>query len=533
MRRVGEAATVAGIEQDDDKRWWVLGVLCLSLTVISIDNTILNVALPSIVEHLRARGSELQLLIDGYTIVFACLLLTAGSLGDKLGRKGILTAGLVLFGTFSTMAAFSHTSHQLILFRTLMGLGGACIYPSTLSILTNTFHDPKERGRAIGIWAGVSGLGVAIGPLAGGLLLEHFWWGAVFLVNLPICIIAIVLGRVVIPPTERDTDEALDPAGALLSIVGLVGFLYAIITVPDKGWSDPGVLLTFGVGVAFLAGFGWWETHSDHPMLDLHFFQNPRFSAASGTITLTFFALYGSTFLLTQYFQFVLLYSPLKAGMLTAPVAVGIMGMAPQAPKLVERIGTKLVVVIGLSIVMCGLLLYGSNLVMSSIPGGVFVRMLFGIGMGMVMAPATESIMGSLPKTKAGVGSAVNDTTRQTGGALGVAIIGSVFAARYHAVITVPDGLPGGATPMIHDSIGRALEATRTFGLSVADGRAVHDAATAAFMSGMRVAVVVGAVFVAIAAGVAYRFLPARAEQLDADERVEALESAAVDELLA
>src|SRR4051794_22714801 len=518
------------IAQDDDRRWWVLGVLCLSLTVISIDNTILNVALPSIVEHLHAQGSELQLLIDGYTVVFACLLLTAGSLGDKLGRKGILTIGLAAFGTFSAAAAFSQTSHQLILFRALMGIGGACIYPSTLSILTNTFNDPKERARAIGVWAGVSGLGVAIGPLAGGLLLEHFWWGSVFLVNVPICLGAIIAGRFIVPTTPRDPDEALDPLGALLSIVGLVGFLYAIIEVPDKGWSAPGVVIPGVIGLVFLALFAVWEIKSRHPMLDLHFFANPRFSAASATITLTFFALYGSTFLLTQYFQFVLLYSPLKAGMLTAPVAVGIMATAPQAPKLVERIGTKYVVVLGLSIVACGLLLYGSNTVMSSIPGGVFVRLLFGVGMGFVMAPATESIMGSLPKQKAGVGSAVNDTTRQMGGAMGVAIIGSVFAARYHATIDVPAGLPGAVTPLVHDSIGRALDAAPAFPLPSAAAAAIHAAASDAFIIAMRTAVTVGAVFVCIAAVVAHRYLPARADLADGQALEEAHSAEAIDE---
>src|SRR5204863_7550401 len=215
-------------EEAHAKRWWVLAVLCLSLTVISIDNTILNVALPSIVENLHAQGSELQLLIDGYTVVFACLLLTAGSLGDKLGRKGILTAGLALFGIFSTMAAFSTSATMLIGARALMGIGGACIYPSTLSILTNTFHDDRERARAIGIWAGVSGLGVAIGPLAGGLLVEHFWWGSVFLVNVPICAIAIIAGHCLVPTTPRDPDSALDPFGALFSILGLAGLLFAI-----------------------------------------------------------------------------------------------------------------------------------------------------------------------------------------------------------------------------------------------------------------------------------------------------------------
>jgi EmrB/QacA subfamily drug resistance transporter len=510
-----------------------LAVLCLSLTVISIDNTILNVALPSIVRSLDARGSQLQLLIDGYTIVFACLLLTAGSLGDKLGRKGILTAGLALFGLFSGLAAFSTSATMLIGARALMGIGGACIYPSTLSILTNTFHDNKERGRAIGIWAGVSGLGVAIGPLAGGLLVEHFWWGSVFLVNVPICALAIIAGRFFVPTTTPDSDHRLDPLGAIFSIVGLMGLLYAIIEVPDRGWSDPVVVSAFAVGAVFLAAFAWWETHYEHPMLDLHFFQNPRFSAASATITLTFFALYGSTFLLTQYFQFVLLYSPFKAGMLTAPVAIGIMATAPQAPKLVERIGTKLVVVIGLGIVASGLFLYSVAAVMSSVVGGGFVRLLFGVGMGLVMAPATESIMGSLPKAKAGVGSAVNDTTRQAGGAMGVAVIGSVFAATYHRVIDLPDGLPAGAGSMVHDSIGKALEAARAYNLPPDLAADVHDAASHAFFSGMQVAAWVGTGIVICAMVVAYRFLPARAERAvraDPELELEARELAIVDD---
>ena len=496
-----------------ERRWWTLGVLCLSLTVISIDNTILNVALPSIVESLGARGSQLQLLIDGYTIVFACLLLTAGSLGDKLGRKGILTIGLALFGGFSAMAAFSSSADMLILARALMGIGGACIYPSTLSILTNTFHDDRERARAIGIWAGVSGLGVAIGPLAGGLLVEHFWWGSVFLVNVPICLIAIVAGHFFVPTTTRDPDHALDPFGAIFSIIGLMGLLYAIIELPDRGLSDTTVLVSFLVGLVFLGAFAWWETHFEHPMLDLHFFQNPRFSAASATITMTFFALYGSTFLLTQYFQFVLEYSPLKAGMLTAPVAIGIMFTAPQAPKLVERIGTKLVVVTGLTIVAIGLTSYSIEPIVSSFAGGALTRLMFGVGMGLVIAPATESIMGSLPKAKAGVGSAVNDTTRQTGGALGVAVIGSVFAAVYHHQIQVPDGLPAGAGAMVHDSIGAALEAITRFQLPLDLAGEVHDAASTAFFHGMQVAAWVGAVVVVGAAIVAYKFLPARAER--------------------
>ena len=331
---------------------------------------------------------------------------------------------------------------MLILARALMGIGGACIYPSTLSILTNTFHDVRERARAIGIWAGVSGLGVAIGPLAGGLLVEHFWWGSVFLVNVPICAAAIILGRFFVPTTTRDSDHALDPLGAVFSIIGLMGLLFAIIEVPDRGLLGPHRRSSpSGWASSSWAPSRGGRRTTRHPMLDLHFFQNPRFSAASATITLTFFALYGSTFLLTQYFQFVLGYSPFKAGLLTAPVAIGIMVTAPQAPKLVERIGTKRVVVMGLLIVATGLFSYSIEPIMSSFVGGGAVRLMFGVGMGFIMAPATESIMGSLPKAKAGVGSAVNDTTRQAGGALGVAVIGSVFAATYHRVIEVPAGI--------------------------------------------------------------------------------------------
>lgn len=509
-------------EQAHARRWWTLAVLCLSLIVISIDNTILNVALPDIVESVGATGSQLQWIVDGYVIVFACLLLTSGSLGDKFGRKKVLTGGLVLFATFSALAAFSGSAWTLIAFRGLQGIGGAAIFPSTLSLLTNTFTDPTERGRAIGVWAGVSGLGIAVGPLLGGVLLGHFWWGSVFLVNVPICVAALVLGRFFVPDTGERDETRLDPVGALLSVLGLLGLLFAVIEAPDRGWTSPLVVCGGLVGIAFLALFAWWEARTPHAMLDVSFFKSPRFSAASATITLTYFALFGSTFLLTQYFQFVLLYSPLKAGMLTAPVAVGIMLAAPRAPRLVEKIGTKRVVVLGLMITGSALLTYASDTVMSSVIGGGAVRFVFGLGMGLVVAPATESIMGSLPRAKAGVGSAVNDTTRQTGGAVGVAVIGSIFAFRYHSTIQVPAGVPARFHGNVHDSIGKALEAMH--GWIVGTGspgapvprrlevaRSVHDAASLAFLNGMRTAVIVGATFVALAAFVAYRYLPARA----------------------
>jgi MFS family permease len=267
------------VQEAHDKRWWTLAVLCSSLTIISIDNTILNVALPHIVDNLGASGSDLQWIVDSYVVVFAGLLLTSGSLGDKFGRKRMLTFGLALFAATSAFAAFSGTPLALIGARGLMGIAGAAIFPSTLSILTNTFEGP-ERGRAIGIWAAVSGLGIAIGPLLGGFLLEHFWWGSVFLVNVPIAIAAIVAATLV-PETVGERDRPLDPMGSLLSIAGLTGVLFAIIEAPVKGWVSPSVVVPGTIGLAILAAFVVWELRSPHPMLDVSFFSNPRFSAAS------------------------------------------------------------------------------------------------------------------------------------------------------------------------------------------------------------------------------------------------------------
>src|SRR3954447_23449755 len=385
-------------EKAYERRWWTLGVLCMSLIVIVIDNSILNVALPTIVRDLGATGSDLQWILDSYIIVFASLLLIAGALGDKYGRKGALTIGLILFGGFSGLAAFATSPDMLIAARALMGIGAAFIFPTTLSILTNTFTG-RERAKAIGVWAGVSGIGVALGPMLGGILVEHFDWGAVFFVNIPICAAALILGFFFVP-TSRDPDNRpLDPIGALLSILTLVALLYAIIQAPDKGWTAPEVVASFFAGLVLLGMFALWEMRAKEPMIDVRVFRNARFSAASSVLTLTSFALYGSVFLLIQYFQFVLGYSPLEAGLLATPVAVGMMVMSPNAPRFVLRWGTKRVVVVGLLVVAAAMLLYGSNTVMSSFVGGCAVRLLFGIGLGLTSAPATESIMGSLPKS--------------------------------------------------------------------------------------------------------------------------------------
>ena len=515
-----------------ERRWVTLGVICLALVVITIDNTILNVALPTIVRELGATGAQLQWIVDSYVIVFACLLLTAGALGDKFGRKGALLCGVALFGAFSALASFATSPDLLVVCRGLMGIGGALIYPTTLSILTNTFTG-RERARAIGIWAGISGIGIAIGPLVGGFLVEHFSWGAVFLVNVPICIVAFTAAAVFVP-TSRDPDNRpLDPLGSLLSILTLIGLLYAIIQAPQAGWTATNVLIGFAVGLVFGGLFAAWELHTSEPMLDLRYFENPRFSAASVTVTLVTFAVFSSTFLLTQYFQFVLGYSPLKTGLMAMPVAIGMMVTSPNAPRFVFRWGTKRVVVIGLFVIATAMLLYASNTIMSSFVAGAAVRLLLGLGVGLTVAPATESIMGSVPLGKAGVGSAVNDTTRQTGGALGIAVMGSIFAAWYQHFTSVAGKLPGTTAAAVHDSIGSALVAASK--LPAAQARVVAEVARSAFVDAMRLTYPIGACIVLAAAAVAWKWLPARgSDDVDlasaSDDRAEAQARAKFDD---
>ncbi len=508
------------------RRWWTLCVLSLCVVVIGIDNTVLNVALPTIVRDIGATGSDLQWIVDAYTIVFACLLLTAGSLGDRYGRKYALRFGLIWFGTFSALASMASSPGMLIITRGLMGLGAAFIYPTTLSIITNTFSVPRERARAIGVWAGVAGVGIALGPVLGGVLVEHFGWPAVFLINLPVCTIAVLLGHWFVPNSSARDESPLDPLGAVLSILALLGILFAIIEAPDHGWTAPGVAGAFAVGAIFLGLFIWWERHTPRPMLDVRIFRNPRFSAASATITLTQFAMFGATFLLTQYFQFRLGYSPLKAGFMLLPVAVGLMVASPNAPVLVRRFGTTRVVVFGLCAVAIATAGYTSDALMSSFTIGFLIRLVYGLGMGITMAPVTESIMGSLPPARAGVGSAINDTTRQTGGALGVAVLGSIFAFQYHRVIGKTAGVPSAALHEARDSIGRSLQAAKQLG----GGAGAHLTAAAqhAFVSSMHITFGVAAVVVMFAAFVAARFLPPHELESDAaaslrSERAESL----------
>src|SRR5436305_4340214 len=343
-------------EHDYERRWWTLGVLCVSLVMIVVANASLNVALPTLVKDLHASTSSLQWIVDAYSLVFAGLLLTAGALGDRFGRRLALNGGLVVFGTASALATLANSAGQLIAARAVMGIGAAFVMPATLSVLAHVFP-PEERRRAIAIWAGFAGVGVAMGGVTSGWLLEHFWWGSIFVTNVVVVVIALVAGAVLIPPSRDADAPAIDPVGAVLSIAGLVSSVYAIIEAPTRGWASAGTAVAFVVALLFLASFAWWELRAEEPMLDLRFFRNARFTAATSSITLIFFVAFGMIFLLTQYLQLVLGYGPLQAGVRVLPWAVVYMVSAPMSARFVERWGQRKVVSTGMAIVAVGLFL--------------------------------------------------------------------------------------------------------------------------------------------------------------------------------
>ena len=490
------------------QRWWTLIVLCLSLLVISLDNTILNVALPTLVTDLSSSSSQLQWIVDSYVLVFAGLLLTAGALSDRFGRRLGLFAGFGIFAVASALAAWSNSPDQLIVWRAVMGIGGALIMPSTLSILTNVFP-AHERPKAIAIWAMTAGLGVPLGPVVGGWLLQHYWWGSVFLINIPIIAAALIAGIFLVPESKDPHAKPLDPGGALLSIAGLATLIYAIIEAPSNGWTSAATLAGFGVAAAFLTAFVLLERRLAEPMLDMKLFRNMRFTGASIAISLVFFAMFGSLFSLTQYLQFVLGYDTLEAGIRITPVALGIIIGAGSSTRLTALLGAKIIVSWGLTVVAGGLTL------LSTVDSGsgyglvVTALVILGYGMGTAMAPATDAIMGAVPKAHAGVGSAVNDATRQVGGALGVAILGSLLSTAYTSSMEEATAtLPAPAASAASDSVGAAVQVAARLGGP--EGAALVSTARAAFVDGMSTSLIVAAGFALAGSLFATLFLPAR-----------------------
>lgn len=449
------------------RRWAILGVLVVSLLIVVLDNTVLNIALPTIQKDLGATAGELVWAIDSYILAFAALLFTWGALGDRYGRKRILVIGLIIFGLASAASAFATTPGMLIGFRAVMGIGGAAVMPTTLAIITVVFP-PHERGKAIGAWAGAVGAAVALGPVLGGLLLQHpewsSWitgndWGAVFLINVPIVIIGLIGVWRVVPETRDPHPRKLDLIGLVLSVVGLTLLVYGIIHASSTlSWVDPGVILPMLAGVAVLVAFLWYEARSDHKSFDVSLFANRGYAVSLAAVTLAFFALSGITFTLPFYLQILRGYDTLTAGLCFVPFAVGQILAAPRSAAMVLRFGYRAVMTTGL--VLVALSLIALLFVQLDTPLWIIlvVFFIFGFGMGNVIAPASTVMQNVLPLARAGAGSAVQNTVRQVGGALGVAIIGTVLATQYASRITpalgqLPDQVPEEARQAAENSI--------------------------------------------------------------------------------
>jgi len=508
------------IDQDDineipadvyRRRWVILGVLCTSLLIIVIGNTSLNVALPKMSEALGLTNSQQQWVVDAYSLVFAGLLFTAGTLSDRFGRKGFMQAGVVLFGAASAYATFvASTAVEVIGARAVMGLGGALVMPATLSILVNTFP-ARERARAIGIWAGVAGGGGALGLVLGGWLVEHFWWGSAFAINVPVTITALILGALIVPTSRDRHPSKLDPIGALLSMIGLGVFVYGLIEAPKWGWASVTSLGIIGAGIAVLGIFALWELHTKSPMLDVRLFKDRRFGVSSVVMSLVFLTMFGFFFVVSQLFQLVLGYGPFESGLRMLPIMPVMIIFSTRAAGLVERFGARTVVTTGMLLTAAGVLIL-SFLTASSGYGHVLLGMfVMASGMGLTMTPMTELIMSSVPRDKAGVGSAMNDTTREVGTTLGVAILGSILSSGYTSNLGgAVSGLPESARHAAEGSLAGALGVAHQIGGT--QGAALVDAAKTAWADGLHLSLMIGAGIVLFAAAIAARYLPRKAD---------------------
>ncbi|MDC2952941.1 MFS transporter [Streptomyces gilvifuscus] len=494
------------------RRWAILGVLMLSLLIVVLDNSILNVAIKTISTPaptgLGATQSELEWAINAYTLVFAGLLFTAGLIGDRVGRKKVLLGGLVVFGIGSALAAESGSPGQLIAFRALMALGAAFVMPATLAVLMNVF-EREEQPKAIGIWAGGVGLAIAIGPITGGVLLDHFWWGSVFLINVPIVLLALALMVWLVPDSRDPRPGRLDPVGVVLSVVGLVLLVYGIIKGGELAdFTDPQVLATIGAGVLILAAFVVFEKRSDHPSLDVSYFKNKVFSAAMAAIALVFFALMGVTFFSVFYTQSVRGYSPLQSGLLMLPLAAAQMIFAPRARLVVDRFGHKATTGGGL-VLLAGMLAAFAGFEADT-PIWVLevVFFLMGTGMAHVMTPTSVVIMQALPREKAGSASALSNTFRQVGGALGIAVLGSVLSTAYR------NGIEGSLSLLpagLRDAAGESIESTLGVAAKLGPrGKGVVGPANDAFLHAMHVTALCGTVVALLGALVVFLFLPGK-----------------------
>jgi EmrB/QacA subfamily drug resistance transporter len=504
------------------RRWGILGVLVFSLLAVVLDNTILNVAMKTIADPVAGLGatqSELEWAINSYTLVFAGLLFTFGVIGDRTGRKRMLFVGMALFGLASLASAYAQDPTQLIFARAAMGIGGAAIMPATLAIISNVFP-PSERGKAIGIWAGGVGLAVAIGPITGGVLIEHFWWGSVFLVNVPIVAIGLVLIGTIVPESRDPKPSKLDPIGVLLSVVGLVSVVYGIIQGGELATiASAQVLVPTLGGLAVLAVFVWWERRTDHPAFDVSNFGNVRFSSAISMMGIVFFAMMGGMFFLTFYLQIVLGFSPVQAGALMIPFAAAQLIFAPLSQRVNARFGAKVSSTVSLGVltlVLASYALFDQDTPILLIEVIFFVQ---GVAMANIMPPATTAIMESLPREKAGVGSAMSNTVRQISGALGVAVLGSVLSSAYRGeVAPALSGLPANLQHTAGESIMATVGAAEGLGQQ---GQALLKPAFAAFIDGMHLTALVSAAIALVGVAVVAKWMPGKTRVVQQVEQKE------------
>ena len=500
--------------------WAILSVLAAALALISLDNTIVNVALPTLQKELGATTAELQWVVDAYSVLFAGTLLLAGSLGDRFGRRRALVIGLIVFGAGSLAAGFATTADMLIACRAVMGIGGAFIMPSTLSILVQVFTDPRARAQAIGIWAAVAGAAVAIGPILGGFLLEVTTWHAIFWVNPPLVVLALIAALILVPESRDPSNPRLDPLGAVLSTVGIVAFVVTVIEVPDQGIS-PVTILSTVTAVVFLAAFVWWERRAPRPLLPMELFAHRLFTVAIITVALVYGALMGVMFFLPQFLQLVQGDTPLQSGIAMLPAAGGLFLASLFSPRWADRFGTRRIVVSGLVLVVLGLALAAYLTAASSYlhVGGSLGLM--GLGLGMVLPQATNAVLASVPRERAGMGSAVNDGVGELGGSLGVAILGSLLSLGYRNEIEAQiqaagdaiSSLPAGVVEAVRESLAAGSLAVAQLPADVATP--IREAAGNAFVSGMTTALLVAAAIVGAGALLAWRMFPSRVERVE------------------
>lgn len=478
------------------RRWFLLGVMCLSLVMVVMSVSGLNVALPSIQQDLDASATDLQWIVDAYALVFAGLLLTAGALGDRFGRKSALMGGLTVFALGSLIGVFADSASTIILSRAVSGIGAAFVMPATLSLLTAVFP-PNERSKAIATWAGFAGAGGALGPVLVGFLLTGWWifpsfsWTAAFVLNGVAAVAVLVVIAIYAPANRDERPTPLDPVGAALSLVGLAALLFGVIEGPERGWGDALVVGGFAVAAVTLSLFVFWERRTSEPMLPLEFFRNRAFSTGTGIITFGFLVMFGFFFLVTQYFQYVRGYSPLRAGLASLPFAVTMIIVAPRSARLVARFGLNTVVASGFGLIATGFALLSFVTPTTPYPVMVIGFVLMSAGMASSTAPATGAIMSAVPIYKAGVGSAVNDTTRELGGALGIAILGSIVAGSYRSQIDT-SALPEDVAEIAGESIGGAVRVAARMGGE--DGADLQRLAGEAFTNAFGTAMIVSAV---------------------------------------